>query len=170
MTDGGRGFFPPTAALAPGVRLRQLSAGDAAAAARGLAGMDPWLTLGYAAEALTAHLQRPAPGLEKFVLEVAGSAAGVVCLRYPWLLGPYLETLGIWPEFQGRGLGRAVLSWMEDSTLGRAGNLWVAVSAFNRRARAFYQDFGFQEVGVLRDLVRPGFDELLLRKILPLPG
>ncbi len=160
------GLFPEHADLAPGVRLRPLDLEEAGAAAAALAAMDPWLTLGYRAENLEAHLRRPDPCLYKFALETDGTLAGLACLRHPWLLGPYLETLGLWPGFQGQGLGETIMIWLTESCRGRARNLWTAVSAFNHRARRFYARHGFREVGVLNDLVKPGFDEILLRRLL----
>ena len=160
------GFFPEHADLDPGVRLRPLALEEAGAAAAALSGMDPWLTLEYRAESLEAHLRRPDPSFYKYALEKGGELAGVVCLRHPWLLGPYLETLGLWPGFQGQGLGETVINWLIESCRERARNLWTAVSAFNHRARRFYARHGFVEVGVLTDLVKPGFNEILLRRIL----
>jgi len=61
-------------------------------------------------------------------------------------------------------VGRRLLSWMEQETRNRANNLWTVTSEFNTRARSFYRTAGFVEVAPLPDLVKNGYNELLLRK------
>jgi len=129
-----------------------------------LASLDPWRTLGYSAASLGRYLQRPDPGLHRFVVEGDGAVAGVLCVRFPWLRGASIELVGLLPEQAGRGRGRALLDFASKETRKEAANLWATVSAFNQSARAFYAHHGFAEVVVLPDLVKPGVDELLLRK------
>jgi len=175
MTDSFAREGAPEAALAdnggpwnlPSGRLCLLAPGEGEPAGRLLSELDPWKTLGYPPARLAAYLGRPDPALRRFVLKVSDTAAGVMCLRHPWLLGPYLEIMAVYLPFQGRGLGRELLTWL--TTCNPAWhNLWTCVSSFNHQARGFYQAFGFKEVGRLVDLVRPGYDELLLRKLLRL--
>ncbi len=144
--------------------LRPLTADTALVVANQLARLDPWLTLGYRPESLAHYLQRSDVSLHKFLVSASGQNAGVVCCRYPWLFGPFLELLAIYPQFQGRGFGREILDWLENHK--PLANVWTTVSAFNLRALNFYTKFGFKEVGLLADLVRAGFDEILLRKII----
>jgi diamine N-acetyltransferase len=148
--------------------LLPLTADHALAAARQLFTLDPWLTLGYQPEAITRYLHRPDVSLHKFLVSASGQPAGVVCCRYPWLFGPFLELLALFPEFQGQGFGKEILGWLENQVA--CTNLWTTVSAFNLRALNFYTRFGFVEVGLLPDLVRSGFDEIFLRKIIRKPG
>ena len=42
--------------------------------------------------------------------------------------------------------------------------LWLCVTTFNTRARAFYERFGFEEVAVLDKLATEASDEVLMRK------
>jgi ribosomal protein S18 acetylase RimI-like enzyme len=142
--------------------LRPLTAEMALAAADELANLDPWLTLGYKPESLAHYLQRADVSLHKFLIAAFGQPVGIVCCRYPWLFGPFLELLAVYPQFQGQGFGREILSWLENPEA--FANLWTTVSAFNLRALNFYTKFGFAEVGLLTELVRAGFDEILLRK------
>ena len=37
-----------------------------------------------------------------------------VALRTPWLYGPYIALLAVLPDFQGRGIGSAVLRHVEE--------------------------------------------------------
>lgn len=143
---------------------RPLAALDIPALAAALAGLDPWRSLGYSAAGLAAYLAREDAALNRVALERDGRAAAVLALRRPWLRGPYIELLAVLPEAQGAGLGHALVEWAAAQA---GGNLWACVSAFNQSARAFYARTGFAEVAVLPDLVREGFDEILLRRVPP---
>lgn len=127
-----------------------------------MADMEPWRTLGYRVETLSRYLTRPDPSLGRYTATVSGKLAGVVCVRDPWLLGPFIELLAVFAEYQGGGVGGCILKWVE--TRGGWPNVWVTVSSFNVRALSFYERFGFQEVARLKDLIRTGFHEILLRK------
>jgi len=131
-----------------------------------LAEMDPWRTLHYTARALEHYVLRPDEALHRYTVVVERQICGVVCVRYPWLRGAYLELIGLGATVQGRGLGREILQWLEEQVRQEAHNVWVLVSTFNVRARAFYARQGFREVGSLQDFVQSGYDEVLLRKVL----
>jgi ribosomal protein S18 acetylase RimI-like enzyme len=145
--------------------LLPLTADMALAVANQLTRLDPWLTLGYRPESLAHYLQRADVSLHKFLVSASGQIVGVVCCRYPWLFGPFLELLAVYPQFQGQGFGREILDWLENPVA--FANIWTTVSAFNISALNFYTKCGFQEAGLLTDLVRAGFDEILLRKTVP---
>lgn len=149
--------------------LAPLEADAAGEIGRVLASMDPWRRLGYRAEQLFSYLVRDDPALKRYAVLVDGANAGVVCMRFPWLLGPYNELLAVYGECQGKGVGREVMGWMEESHRPQARNLWTTVSSFNARARRFYESLGFSETAVLNDLVARGCDEVLLRKQLAAP-
>jgi ribosomal protein S18 acetylase RimI-like enzyme len=134
---------------------------------RTLAGMDPWRTLGYASEALAGSLQAAHPDLTRYLAQRDGETLGLAAIRYPWLRGAYIELFAVLPGAQGQGVGGALLRRVEAAYQGRTANLWLLVSAFNAGARRFYAHRGFLEVGVIADLVVPGEDEVLMRKLLP---
>jgi diamine N-acetyltransferase len=150
--------------------LRPLDAREAPLLASALASMDPWLTFGYSAERFSSYLTRPDPALRQYVIAVGPELAGVVAVRYPWLHGAYLELLGVLRPFQGRGLGAEVVQWFESQSFQVAPNAWILVSAFNTRARKFYTRLGFVELATLPDFLKPGQDEILLRKQKPSPA
>ena len=129
-----------------------------------LAAMDPWLTLEVSSGGIAAYLLREDPALFRYVVRVEGGTSGILCVRWPWLRGPYIELLGLAPDCQGHGIGAELLAWTEAEARKTGANLWVAASAFNRRAVDFYRKHGFREIGAIEGLVRPGYDEILLRK------
>jgi ribosomal protein S18 acetylase RimI-like enzyme len=135
-----------------------------------LARMDPWRTLRYTASALRRYLLCPDATLYRYAVVSQDTTIGVVCIRYPWLRGAYLELIGLDAAYQGRGVGCEILCWLEEQAQREACNVWILVSAFNTRARTFYTRQGFTEIGPLKDFVRPGYDEILLRKVLPSKG
>jgi diamine N-acetyltransferase len=148
----------------PSCTLRRLERRNAAFIGATLAGMDPWRTLGYTRAGLSNYLVSDDPGGRRYAIWASDKLAGVICLRYPWLLGGFLELLALFPARQGCGLGSEIILWLEQQTRLAAKNLWSTVSSFNLKARAFYLKHGFIEVAPLTDLVTSGCDEILLRK------
>lgn len=127
--------------------------------------VDPWRTLNYTTEALARYLLRPDAALHRYAVVVQNKTSGVVCVRYPWLRGAYLELIGLDATARGSGVGSEVLRWLEEQTCLASPNVWIMVSSFNQKARAFYERQGYYAIGIIKDLVEPGYDELLLRKV-----
>jgi len=157
--------FSEACYLLPSCSLDSLTEEGALFLSSRVALMDPWLNLGYSAEGLLRYLLRFDPALYRFEIVVAGESRGLVCVRYPWLRGPYLEMLAVLREGQGRGVGRDIVSWMTSQCAGRALNLWTLTSSSNSDARSFYRSVGFTEIASLPDLIRPRHEEILLRKM-----
>lgn len=135
------------------------------ALADAFAAMLPWKAYPFTASQLRAYLAKGEPGAPRYLVTVNGAAAGAMGLRLEWLRGPYLQFLGILPAFQGRGLGAAVLGWMErEARAAGQRNLWVAASDFNLDALRFYTRAGFVAAARIDDLVLDGRTEILLRK------
>ncbi len=144
--------------------IRPYVEGDREAAVRMLAGSDPWKTLGYTATDLDSLFDTMPQGREAIVIEHHGNVAGLALLRQRFLMGDYLELLVIAPSARGKGLGRALLTYLEGLVFARAKNLFVCVSDFNKEARRFYQKHGYQEIGPMPNFLIPGSAEILLRK------
>ncbi len=157
--------FAPEAHELGVCRLAPMDGAAAAHLGEQLATMDPWRRLGYSVDRLQAYLAAESPALARYRIDAGGRLAGAATVRWPWLHGPYLELLAVLPQAQGRGLGSAVLDWLAMQAASSR-QLWVAVSACNASARRFYARHGFVEVGTVPGLVRDGFDEILLRKVL----
>ncbi len=162
-------LFSATAYVLDCCRLDALEEGDVVRISHALASMEPWRTLGYRTEGLARYLTRSDPGLFRYAVTVpdtdSDSSGGIVCVRYPWLLGPYVELLALFGTVRNRGAGRTIIEWIEAQTREGSKNVWATVSSFNHAALEFYKQTGFVEVAPLHDLVSPGHDEILLRKI-----
>ncbi len=144
--------------------LEEIKPGNVRQISQTLASMDPWLKLGYSSEAFSFYLLRTDPALRRFCVTISGAVSGVLTVRYPWLLGPFIELLALFGDLRGKGFGRALIDWVSDE-YPSSSNIWVSVSSFNSGARKFYSHLGFEEVAVLKDLIQPGMEEILLRKI-----
>lgn len=125
---------------------------------------DPWKTLGYQSSNLQHYLTRSDPALHRYVILVDMQHVGILCIRYPWLRGPYIELIGFIPSHCGHGLGREILLWIENQSTSSFSNLWACVSDFNSYAKQFYQKYGFQHIAEISDLIKNGHKEILLRK------
>ena len=131
-----------------------------------LAVSEPWVSLKFSASTLATYLMRDDPALRRYAVTVEGELAGVICLRTPWLRGPYIELLGLFPNARGKGIGKQLLSWAESEAQRESKNLWVVASSFNQQALSFYESFGFTRIGAIPGLVAAEQDEILLRKVL----
>jgi len=131
-----------------------------------IAGMQPWLGLGYNAAVLRRFLRREAAAGHVWMASQAGSARplGVLVLQPGVLLGDFVALLAVRPEAARRGIGRALMARAESQAFVGRRWLYVSADAANRAALRFYRDLGFVRVGRLPDLVREGQTEILLRK------
>lgn len=149
------------------ITLEPLTPHQALQAGEQMARINPWSKIGIASEAIISYLDDLSPSATKLGIWYESRFAGVVCVRYPWLKGPYLELLGLFPAFQGQGIGSVVMDWFE--TQGRAAqsrNLWLLASDFNHAGIAFYERHGFTQITTLKDLSGEGIHDILMRKAL----
>lgn len=166
---------PPHAAFAaPLYRLGDLELGPIGAdldrLAVGVAAIDPWAAAGYGPDMLRERMTRPWAATFRFALRLDGRPIGYLALRHPFMRGPYIETIALFPEAQRRGLARRIVAWMGEEARGDATNLWLCVTEWNAPARAAYAALGFVEIGPIPDLTAPGQTEIFMRKPLAAPG
>ena len=144
--------------------IRNMTPEDRETVVQLLADSDPWKTLGYTGADWN-RIFCPLPqGRETYVAEIEGKVAGIAVVREKFLLGDYLELLGIAAWARGAGLGGRLLGHIEPIVFGRTQNLFACVSDFNEPARAFYKKHGYQEIGPMPNFLIPGSAEMLLRK------
>ncbi len=146
--------------------LARLDDADALPLAEILLRSEPWLTLHSSLEGIQHYFLRFDAGLWRFTVRLDGVLGGVVCVRHPWLFGPYLELIALDKPHRGKGVGHDIVCWMEEQAKPVASNIWTLVSAFNEPAQRFYAGQGFEEIVPIRDLIIPGHAEILLRKTL----
>lgn len=139
--------------------------------AQQLCQINPWRTLEYTPNKLQNYLLSKDPCLRCLIIINAlnneiPEIIGICCVRFPWLLGANLELFAIFPAFQQLGIGAKILIWLEQELVPHTKNLWILVSAFNKTAQNFYAKHGYSTVTQIEGLIKNGFDEILLRKIL----
>jgi ribosomal protein S18 acetylase RimI-like enzyme len=145
-------------------KIRAMTPDDRDAVVHLLGESDPWKTLGYTTEDWN-RIFCPVPqGRDSYVIECDGRVAGVAIVKQKFLLGDYLELLGVASSARGKGLGRRLLGHIEHLVFARTKNLFACVSDFNQPARAFYCKQGYQEIGPMPNFLIPGSAEILLRK------
>ncbi|THI88314.1 MAG: GNAT family N-acetyltransferase [Nitrospira sp. CG24A] len=144
--------------------VRLMTANDRAAVVELLAGTDPWKRLGYQAKDWDNYFTPLPQGRDSFVVEQDGRVAGIAVVRQKFLLGDYLELLGVADWARGKGLGGQLLTHVEEAVFARVKNVFACVSDFNDQGRKFYKKQGYQEIGPMPDFLIPGSAEILLRK------
>jgi RimJ/RimL family protein N-acetyltransferase len=135
---------------------------DIEACAGMMAASEPWITLKRTADALRPVIADAAKELH--VVRDASGIAGFVILDLRGLLNGYVQTICVREDRRGTGLGAAMLTAAELRILDQSPNVFLCVSSFNSRAQKFYARMGYERIGVMRDLVVTGHDEILLRK------
>ncbi|MCQ9164643.1 MULTISPECIES: ribosomal protein S18-alanine N-acetyltransferase [unclassified Arthrobacter] len=75
-----------------------------------------------------------------------------------------IQTIGVLPEFEGRGIARAMLAELIGEARRRgARDVMLEVSATNPRAQELYRRFGFEHIHTRRRYYRDGSDGLVMR-------
>jgi len=132
-----------------------------------MASEEPWITLKRDLEGCRQVLQRP--GTELFTARDASTnqLLGFILLAPYGLAGsPYIASIAVAPEAQGRGLGSQLMAFTEQRYRDRS-HLFLLVSSFNPRAQQFYRRHGFAFVGELKDYIVAGHSEFIFQKRLP---
>ena len=142
--------------------VQPLRAQDASQCAQFMTSSEPWITLHVPVDAAEAVLTDPLR--EVYALRDAEGVAGFIVLDMRGLLGGYIQTVCVRPDCRGQGLGSLLIQWAENRIFRQSPNVFICVSSFNEGARRLYERLGFESVGVLRNLVVSGHDEILLRK------
>ncbi len=127
-----------------------------------MASTEPWITLRPTPQACEAVFRRV--GCELFVAKSAETKLGFILLQPSGLAGaPYIGAIAVTAESRGQGVGSELLRFAEQQ-YPLARNIFLCVSDFNSGAIALYKRVGYEQVGLLKDYVVEGHDELIMRK------
>jgi ribosomal-protein-alanine N-acetyltransferase len=144
--------------------IRAMNPDDREAVTHLLGESDPWTRLGYTKDDWNRIFCPTPQGRDCYVAELDGHVAGIAIVKQKFLLGDYLELLGVAGWARQQGIGGQLLAHIERLVFERTKNLFACVSDFNEPARAFYKKHGYQEIGPMPNFLIPGSAELLLRK------
>ncbi len=123
---------------------------------------EPWSSLGYERRRLGAWLARCARRGNVRLAQRGRELLGIVVTQPDVLLGVFVALLAVRPDARGQDLGRQLIDDVR-RRLGPRRWLYASSDSRNRRAASFYRALGFQRVGRLPDLIRPGRTEILWR-------
>ena len=127
-----------------------------------MAASDPWTTLGRGYCELLKIISEPSR--EVYVATVGDEIAGLIVIEMSGAFTGYVKSICVSPGLRGRGVGAALMSYVEDRIFREAPNVFLCVSDFNVGAQRFYRRLGYETVGELRDYVVAGHSEILMRK------
>lgn len=77
---------------------------------------------------------------------------------------PYLHIIAVKEEYRSCGIGRKLLSFFEETVSQEASKVFLVVADFNPKAKKLYESIGYQEIGVIPSLYKPGVTECLMMK------
>ena len=147
------------------IEIREANEKEKDLAARLLAESEPWVTLHITSEQCRKNCHDP-----EFLLYMAycgSKPSGIMLLDPRGVAGsPYLKSLAVYPEFRGQGVGAALLSFAEELFRSRSKHMFLCVSSFNIRAQKFYKNYGYEEIGELKNYIIEGESEILMHKLI----
>jgi ribosomal-protein-alanine N-acetyltransferase len=123
---------------------------------------DPWITLGIGVDDCSKAFE----GLyrEVFVLRKNNEIAGFFIIQPQGSFKGYIQTIAVAEAYRGKGYGTRIIQFCEERILKYSPNIFICVSSFNHGALKLYTRSGFVKVGELKDFIKNGFTEILLRK------
>ncbi len=123
---------------------------------------DPWIKLGMD----TTQCLKSFEGTfrEVYLLKNESEILGFVIMQPKGTFKGYIQTVAVHENYRGEGYGTLLLQFCEKHILRYSPNIFICVSSFNQKALQLYIKFGFELVGELKDFIKKGFTELLLRK------
>lgn len=153
------------AGIVPVVTVRPTTdSADLQWCARLMAANEPWITLkreyAHSIELLQDSLS------EVYLFSQNGERIGCIILKLKGAFTGYIQTIVFSEAVRGKGIGEAAIRYAEEVIFRVSPNVFICVSSFNTLARKLYLRLGFSEVGLLKDYVIGGYDEVLMRKTL----
>lgn len=127
-----------------------------------MASNEPWITLQRNYTDSLNLLEDPTS--EVYLLQKDQQRIGFVMIKMKGSFTGYIQTIVLLEEARGRGIGEAVINYMEELIFQFYPNVFICASSFNIQARKLYQRLGYEVIGVLKNYVLSGYDEVLMRK------
>ncbi len=109
-------------------------------------------------------------GIAKEEIYVASDEAGE-CVGFVWfVLGgafhsfPYLHIIAVKEAVRGRGIGKQLLAFFEETVFPVSSKVFLVVADFNPDAKRLYKRLGYRQVGEIPNLYKAGVTEYLMMK------
>lgn len=115
------------------------------------------LPLAVAERKLAAH--------EILVAEIEGELAGFLRLEYLWSNVPYIALIRVVPRYQRQGVGKALLTFLENFLQQHGHTMLYSSSQANEaEPQAWHRHVGFVECGFIAGINEGGVGEVFFRK------
>jgi len=131
-----------------------------------MAGSPAWAEFGMDKTRALAMLQDADDDI--YIAEFNKEVVGCITLRTNGFgnIGAYILILAVKESYRSQKIGAALVDHAADIARQHIPNLFLVCSMFNARAQKFYEQNGFVQAGLLKDLYVKGHDEILYRKML----
>lgn len=102
---------------------------------------------------------------EIIVAEFNGSLVGYLRLEYLWSKIPYIALVRVLPEYRRQGIGRALLTFVEEF-LREQGHtaLYSSSQVSEAEPQAWHRHIGFEECSIIGGINEDGIGEVFFRK------
>jgi ribosomal protein S18 acetylase RimI-like enzyme len=145
------------------IEIRALQGADEAhQCAELMVNSEPWITLRRTYDESKRMLNDPSR--EVYVAILEDEVLGFTILQMNGAFVGYIQTVGVKPDWRGRGIGSRLIEYAEDRILAETPNVFICASSFNPGAQRLYKRLGYQVVGELKDYIVSGHSEILFRK------
>lgn len=135
---------------------------EAEQCAKFMVSSEPWTKLGSTYAGLLKVLMDSTK--EVYVAVNEDELVGLVAIDMYGSFVGYIKTVGVFPGWQGRGIGHKLMAFAEARIFRESPNAFICVSSFNGDAQRLYECLGYRVVGRLTDYIVDGYDEILMRK------
>lgn len=125
-------------------------------------------------------LRRRIEAKDVILAEIDGSPVGYLRIEYLGLIAPCLGIIGVNEECQRKGIGTAMINFLEEYLLKRKGRqvfkcegdalLYSSAEAIAVESQAWHRALGFKECGIIAGCNERGIGEIFFRKILRKKG
>jgi ribosomal protein S18 acetylase RimI-like enzyme len=112
-----------------------------------------------------ATIRRKIEAAEVLLAEVDGVGAGYLRIEYLWSKIPYITLIRVLSEYRQRGVGKALLAFLEAKLRDAGHELLLSSSEATEPApQAWHRHMGFEDCGRLEGINADGVDEVFFRK------
>jgi GNAT superfamily N-acetyltransferase len=102
---------------------------------------------------------------EVIVAEFDGGLVGFLLLEYLWSKVPYVALIRVSPAYRRRGVGKALLAFVEEFLRGQGHTAFYSSSQVDEaEPQAWHRRVGFAECGIIAGINEDGIGEVFFRK------
>lgn len=102
---------------------------------------------------------------EVFLVSQGQRPCGYLRLEFLWSILPYIALIWVREDARGKGLSRALLTFVEDHLASRGHTVLYSSSQLDEpQPQAWHRHMGFEECGVINGINDGGIGEVFFRK------